>query len=202
MGGCGDGTRTVWGAGVAIQAPISPIPPARSRAAAGPSQPESRPPRLGEVLVSRGLLTESQVRHILAVQQEESRPFGLLAERIYGISPHDVESAWAEQYAAVSGRVDIFEEGIEETSLSYVTRRQAWQFKVVPLRMQKDVLTVATSPPYLARAMRFVSQCLTSPADVVLTSEGLLGEALAWCYPLGGLGPEDVSGDPFRTLLT
>ncbi len=165
------------------------------------NQDSCRPPRLGEVLVSRGLLTESQVAHILEVQQEEHRPFGLLAERIFGVPPHDVEAAWAEQFAAVSGRVDIFEEGIEESTLVYVTRRQAWQFKVIPLRLEREVLTVATSPPYLARAMRFVSQCLTAPADVVLTSEGLLGEALAWCYPLGGLGPDDVNGDPFRKLM-
>ena len=164
------------------------------------SMDSSRPPRLGEVLVSRGVLTLEQVEHLLAAQQEEHRPFGLLAERIYGVAPAVVESAWAEQYAALTGRVDIFDEGIEEGSLRYVTRRQAWQFKVVPLRARPEALTVATSPPYLARAMRFVSQCLAYPAEVVLTSEGLLGEALAWCYPLGGLGPSDVGRDPASML--
>ncbi|MCA9310440.1 MAG: hypothetical protein KDA21_04490 [Phycisphaerales bacterium] len=166
------------------------------------STDSSRPPRLGEVLVSRGVLTPEQVEHVLAVQQDEHRPFGLLVERIYGIAPSVVESAWAEQYAMLTGRVDIFDEGIEEESLRFVTRRQAWQFKVIPLRVRPASLTVATSPPYLARAMRFVSQCLTHPAEVVLTSEGLLGEALAWCYPLGGLGPEDVGRDPFQTLVS
>ena len=49
--------------------------------------------RLGEILIRQGVLTESQVNQILMTQRSSQRPFGLLAEQMFGLSPNAVERA-------------------------------------------------------------------------------------------------------------
>ena len=46
---------------------------------------------IGQLLVQQGVLTHKQVQHILEVQRLSHRPFGDLAERLYGVSPEAVE---------------------------------------------------------------------------------------------------------------
>ena len=64
---------------------------------------------IGELLVRQGVLTERQVQHILKVQKASHRPFGDLAERLYGIAPTVVEDAWVEQYVQAAGITDLEE---------------------------------------------------------------------------------------------
>jgi len=49
--------------------------------------------QIGQLLIEQGVLTQTQVQHILKVQKMSHRPFGDLAERLYGISPKAVEDA-------------------------------------------------------------------------------------------------------------
>src|SRR5690606_26278667 len=63
--------------------------------------------QIGQVLIEQGVLSEKQVAHILKVQKVSPRPFGDLAERLYGISPQAVEDAWVEQYVRIAGVVDL-----------------------------------------------------------------------------------------------
>ena len=62
--------------------------------------------RLGQLLVERGMLTEEQVGRVLAQQQETGEPFGVLAERLFGVEPEAIEEAWARQYAGLTRTVD------------------------------------------------------------------------------------------------
>jgi hypothetical protein len=68
---------------------------------------------IGQLLVEQGVLSEKQVAHILRVQKESHRPFGDLAERLYGINPRAVEDAWVEQYLRTTGTVDLNDVEIE-----------------------------------------------------------------------------------------
>ena len=164
------------------------------------SPDSSRPLRLGEILVARGLLTEPQVHEILDVQVTCGRPFGVLAETLFNVPAAEVESAWAAQLTMLADHIDISGVSIDNAALRLITRRQAWQFRVIPIACVEDIVTVATSQPYLPRAMRFISRCLDRPSDVVLTDEGQLGEALATWYPMGGLRPDQLGASPLDAL--
>ena len=48
--------------------------------------------RIGQMLVSAGLLNTDQVEAILRKQQSHPEPFGLLAQRLYGIDPSTIET--------------------------------------------------------------------------------------------------------------
>ncbi|HZW11323.1 MAG TPA: hypothetical protein VFF69_15575 [Phycisphaerales bacterium] len=142
--------------------------------------------RLGDVLVRMGVLSESEREEVLAAQRSSGRPFGVLAEELFGVSPRDVERAWAAQYAELSGRVDLGRQATDPDVLSLVERRQAYQFQVLPLRFEGRELVVATSESALPRAMRFAGWALGEACSFVVASDGELMDHLSRAYPARG----------------
>lgn len=146
--------------------------------------------RLGEILVSRGLLDAGQVEAVVAAQRNSSRPFGLLAEEMFGLSREAVEKAWVEQYAMLVQHIDPIKEKVDPGVLGVVSRRQAWQFQVLPVRVDGGEVMVVTSPEHLARAIRFATACLATPVFFVLADAHKVREAIDRYYPMR------VSGHP------
>lgn len=155
--------------------------------------------RIGEVLISRGTLTKGQVDAILEEQRRSHRPFGELAENMYGVDPTDIEQAWVEQYARLTRHVNAAEESIDPRAMKLVDRRQAWQFRVMPIRFDGRELMVATTVDNLCRALRFVTRCLGVPCYLVLTQAESLASALAKHFPLPGAASRTT--DDLMSLL-
>lgn len=143
--------------------------------------------RLGHVLVDSGVLTEEQVRAVLEHQQECHRPFGVLCEELLGIEPKVIEDAWARQYAMTTRTIDPRYEVFDADVRDLITRRQAWQFRVLPIRFDDCELMVATTAKHLSRALRFVQNTLGVPTYLVLAEPLALGNALCLHYPLPGM---------------
>ena len=140
--------------------------------------------QIGQVLVEQGVLTPSQVEHILAVQRANPRPFGDLAEKLYGISPKAVEDAWVEQYLRTVGVVDLAGQHVEVEALRLLNRRQAWQFHVLPLYRDGYEIAAATSKENLVRAVNFVTRKLDDPVYFVIAERQQLREFLMKHYPV------------------
>ena len=102
--------------------------------------------QIGQLLVEQGVLSDVQVQKILEAQKESRRPFGDIAERMFGIDPRAVEDAWVEQYLRIAGVVDLKDVKIETECLRKLNRRQAWQFHLLPTNREHDSLNLATSP--------------------------------------------------------
>lgn len=146
--------------------------------------------RLGDILVERGVLTQTQRDLIVEHQRLHPRPFGLLAEEMFGVSPRDVESAWAAQFARIAERVDAATERPGADALAMIETRQAWQFGVLPLRIEYEELVIATTEDRLARALRFSGWRVPMPCRFVLCDEEPLYDAMANHYPMAGLNAE------------
>lgn len=148
--------------------------------------------RLGQLLVDAGVLTNAQVEATLAHQQESGEPFGLICEREFGVSPIAIEEAWAAQYAHWTRHVDPAVEVYEPKALELVTRRQAWQFRVLPMRFDGRELMLATTPRHIRRGLRFANNVLGVPSYFVMAKPRELGLALCKHYALPGMTPESV----------
>ena len=149
------------------------------------------------------MLTEQQVREIVEHQRQKARPFGLLAERLFKVHPARIEEAWARQYARFTGEVDPSAECFDERAGELVSRRQAWQFRSLPVRFDDHGdLMVATTQAYLRRALGFATNVLGVPAYLVLATPDRLGQALCTHYPLPGMTPECVLDSGMDRLLT
>ncbi len=143
--------------------------------------------RLGDLLVARGVLSEDQRQRILHAQQHNARPFGELAERLFGVDPSHIEQAWAAQYARLAEHIDPRVTIPSREALELIERRQAWQFRVLPMRIDGHELVVCTAEAFLARALRFVGWRISGPCSFVMTDPIALGDALSIWYPMAGL---------------
>lgn len=143
--------------------------------------------RLGDLLVREGLLTEAQRDEILVEQRAGGGPFGLLAERMFGVGTQDVERCWSLQYAGLAEHVDPRTVEPQAAALSAISRRQAWQFGVLPLRFEGRELIACTTVEHLCRALRFVGWRVGPEVTFVLSDADALGEALSRHYPMGGM---------------
>ena len=148
--------------------------------------------KLGDRLVELGVLTGGQRDQILEAQRGRARPFGVLAEEMFGISPRSVERAWAEQIEALQTRIGISEIRPEPAALARLERRQAWQFRCLPLRHEDGALIVCTAPEHLPRASRFAAWRVDGPVHFVLASPEVLADALAEYYPMAQLRGDDA----------
>ena len=140
--------------------------------------------QIGQLLVEQGVLTQSQVDHILKVQKISHRPFGDLAERLYGINPKAVEDAWVDQYLRIAGIVDLDEVEIETECLRLLNRRQAWQFHLLPLNREDERLQMATSADNLVRSVNFATRKLDEPVHFLIAERAQLRAFLMKHYPV------------------
>lgn len=144
---------------------------------------------IGQLLVEQGVLTQGQVDHILRIQRVSHRPFGDLAERLFGIKPKAVEDAWVEQYTRTVGTIDLEDQIIEEECLRLLNRRQAWQFNALPLNRDVDTLNIATTRESLVRAVNFTTRAIDEPISFLLAERKQLREFLLKHYPV----PEHIA---------
>jgi hypothetical protein len=142
--------------------------------------------QIGQLLVEQGVLTEKQVQEVLELQKVSHRPFGDIAERLYGIDPTAVEDAWVEQYLRTVGVVDLDDQKVETECLRLLNRRQAWQFHTMPLNREHSSLNVATCAEALVRAVNFSTRTFDEPVYFLIAQRQQLREFLMKHYPVPG----------------
>jgi hypothetical protein len=150
------------------------------------------PMRLGDLLVRHGVLDDEQRDDVLRQQRISARPFGLLAEEMFGVDPRAVERAWAAQYADYAEEVDPEAERPTADALRVIEPRQAWQFGVLPLRIEHDELVLATTEGQLARALRFAGWRLPFQCRFAVCEEERLARAIERHYPMAGMTSETM----------
>lgn len=147
---------------------------------------------LGELLVSHNVITPAQRDLILAAQRDRGGAFGALAEEMFGVSPDAVERAWAEQYASIAPTIDPRSMRIPSDALEAINRRQAWQFRILPIERRDGGLIACTTQDSLVRALRFAGWRLGYSCQLVLAEPLALGEALCTHYPMAGMTAASV----------
>ena len=155
-------------------------PPSANR----PIFADAPPLKLGELLVRQGLLTDPQVAHLLDVQAAVHRPFGDLAERLYGVDPRAVADAWVKQFCDQTRERDVRHERVETDWLPLLQPRQAWQFRMMPLRREWDHLLVATDARGLLKAVNFAAAAFPMSPCFVLADAASLRAMLMRHYPV------------------
>lgn len=104
----------------------------------------------------------------------QDKPLGV-ADRKQGVS-------WAERYARLCEHREILAQEIERECAKLVTRRQAIQFGIVPIRWDEGHLEIATTREKVERAMGFCSHSVTRFCRLVLVDEGNLRQLIEQCY--------------------
>jgi len=155
---------------------------------------------IGKLLVNQGIISEQQVDEVLKRQQETHRPFGEIAEEMLGVKAKDIERAWTEQYAHTTRWLDPLTEPIDPGVREMVSRRQAWQFRVLPMGYDQAELMVCTTKDGLVRAMNFAARHIPMTCYFVLSELQPLAEALMRHYPMEGMSLDVLKGDGIASL--
>ncbi|MEM7229495.1 MAG: hypothetical protein AAF432_11850 [Planctomycetota bacterium] len=158
--------------------------------------------QLGQLLVQAGVMSQDQIEAALLEQARSGEPLGLICERRFSVAPDVIENAWADQYAQLTRTVDPATEYVDFETLELVSRRQAWQFGLIPMRFDGTELVLVTTQANLRRALRFANNILGVPAYFVLADPEALGQALARHYPITGLKADDLGDSaPSRRFI-
>lgn len=145
----------------------------------------SEPIRIGELLVEQGVLSEQQVFEVVEAQRRTGEPFGVIAERLFDVTSESIEKAWAEQYHRFTGDLDLSAERFDPRAMELVTRRQAWQFELIPIRFDHGgELLIAASQRRLPRAVTFVARQLEHVTFFRITDTEQLRTYLQRYYPM------------------
>lgn len=139
--------------------------------------------RMGELLIGEGLMTRQQVNEVLDRQKQCARPFGFLAEMMFGIRPEDIEKVWIAQYLSYDTSIDLDEQKIDIDALKAVNRRQAWQFGIMPLRREDAELYLATTSEGLPRAVNFAWRRIPDPVFFLIAKRPQLEAFIREHYP-------------------
>jgi hypothetical protein len=141
--------------------------------------------RIGEVLVRQGTLTPDQVRQITDAQLTSGRPFGDLAERLFGVDPRAVEDAWVTQFCSHAPTLDPADLPLDEDCLGRINRRQAWQFQSIPIGHTDDGhLQVLTHADNLVRGLNFAARTFDEPVMMLLAKRADVETLLTEHYPV------------------
>lgn len=156
--------------------------------------------RIGEMLVRMGVLERKQVEAVLEEQEHSGEPFGAIAERLFGVKPEQIECAWIEQ---TQERATLFDpdNGFDDDARELVVRRQAWQFGIVPLRLDDGHLVAATSRRQLPRAVRFATRVLRMPIQFEIADDETLAGLLAHQYPIRGMDKSMLDGSALARIF-
>lgn len=139
--------------------------------------------RLGTILRRHGQLRAAQVASILTKQAVSGRPFGELAQQMFGLDHRVIEQAWIEQYLQHGTEVDLHTQFMDRNVRGVVTRRQAWQFDLLPIRREDDQLMIATTARRLPRTVTFAWRRLREPVYLVVAPQAQLEHYLQMHYP-------------------
>jgi len=121
---------------------------------------EYRKKLLGRILREMGLISESQIQEALAIQRERGGALGeILVERGY-ISREDLTLALATQSGMEVVDLDSLE--VPAAIIGRVSSAIARAYRVIPVRFENDLLTVALADPTHLKTlddMRFLLSC-------------------------------------------
>jgi Type II secretion system (T2SS), protein E, N-terminal domain len=140
--------------------------------------------RLGQILTEQGVLRQDQVDHIVSVQRRVGRPFGDLAERLFGIDPKVIEDAWVRQYTQIMGPIDPATLAVDQECIALINRRQAWQFFIAPVHRSGEELLLITTAKNLVRASNFAAHVFPEATFFRISGEESMQRFLMKHYPV------------------
>jgi len=184
--------------------------------------------KIGQILVDLGYLTEDQLWDVLETQkQSPGEVLGQVAVRMGLVTPAQVTEALAEQWRMPT--INLNETSISPKVLELVPQTMSELYKIMPVSLKGDTLTIAMADPQNVAALddlrnflgfdirgavsspddveqaikRYYSEKEESIEDVISSLEDDSGEASKSRANAHDIGSEDelVNSTPIRKLL-
>jgi general secretion pathway protein E/type IV pilus assembly protein PilB len=151
---------------------------------------------IGELLVDKGMITRDQLDLALRRQKETGAMLGVVLLELGYIGEEEVFLPSLAGQLGV-GYVDLKAAEIRKEAIAKVPAKFAGHYKVIPVDLQGDVLTLATADPQNIAALDEIGLVANVKLDPVLASEKDILEAIRKHYGVGAETIESMMGhDP------
>ncbi len=146
--------------------------------------------KLGQILIDLGYLTDDQLWDVLEEQKQSSGLIGQVAVRMGMVTEGQVTEALAEQWGMPV--IDLAETNIPASVLDLVPQTMAEIYKIMPVSLRSDVLTVAMADPQNVGALDDLRNFLGHEVRGAVSSLADVEEAIAKYYADREESIEDV----------
>jgi type IV pilus assembly protein PilB len=149
-------------------------------------------PRIGDILLEHGLVSEGDLSRAVEVQQEKGGRLGqiLLDEGI--VSPVALLSSLARQFGVEL--VDLELEPVDPEAVSALSPALARRHRALPIRWDGEVLVVAMSNPADLMALDDIRAVIGRPVRPVMAETNQLQDAIArWSRDGGAAAPSTAA---------
>jgi hypothetical protein len=140
--------------------------------------------RIGEILKSRGLLNDEQIGKILERQKVTGESFGSLAATEFGVQEAELWRAWAMQIIEYCPRINPSTLKIPERALAFLSAREAWSYRMLPVDLNENELVIATTADRLPNAMAMAQIRSPVPAVFAVADRDELEETIRLVYKM------------------
>ncbi|MFY9253253.1 MAG: ATPase, T2SS/T4P/T4SS family [Fuerstiella sp.] len=146
--------------------------------------------KLGQILIDLGYLSDDQLWDILEEQKQSSGLIGQVAVRMDMVTEAQVTEALAEQWGMPV--INLAETNIPAAVLDLVPQTMAEIYKIMPVSLKNDVLTVAMADPQNVGALDDLRNFLGNEVRGAVSSLADVEEAIAKYYADREESIEDV----------
>ena len=146
--------------------------------------------KLGQILIDLGYLSDDQLWDILEEQKQSSGLIGQVAVRMGMVTEAQVTEALAEQWGMPV--INLAETNIPVAVLDLVPQTMAEIYKIMPVSLKNDVLTVAMADPQNVGALDDLRNFLGNEVRGAVSSLADVEEAIAKYYADREESIEDV----------
>ena len=139
--------------------------------------------RLGEILLEKQLIFPQALEHALMEQKKTGELLGRALIRLGYISERQLLEGLADhlQLPIVSLRQLM----IDDQVMKRVPARFAWHYRCMPVRLTGKTVTLAMADPLQVRPIDDLKVHYGLDADIVLSTEAEIQEAIQRCYGVG-----------------
>jgi type II secretory ATPase GspE/PulE/Tfp pilus assembly ATPase PilB-like protein len=149
--------------------------------------------RLGEILLARRLISPQALDQALKEQQQTGELLGQALIRLGCLTEHQLLEGLAEHLQLPI--VNLKNIAIDPQVVKTVPARFAWHYRCMPMRLAGKTVTLAMSDPLQVRPVDDLKVHYGLEADIVLSTEAEIQEAIQRCYGVGA----DTVGEILET---
>jgi type IV pilus assembly protein PilB len=147
--------------------------------------------RIGQILVDMGFIDDDQREMLLEEQQQQlGEKLGKIAEEMGLITDDQLAQALAEQMRLQV--IDLAEAKIPAKTLRLLSDTMAQLYRVIPVRFEDNVLTVATSEPQNLSVADELRTFLGYTIRLVVTTDREIKQGLDRYYNAAGESVESI----------
>ena len=154
-------------------------------------------PRLGELLVQKGLLSASQLAEAMTAQQRTHEYLGVILVRLGMLTEAQLMESLAEQLDLPFVR--LAEQPIDPTVLAKVPAKFASRYRLMPISFEQNALQIAIADPFDVQTLDELRLLLSCDIQPVLASQREIQDAIQRHYGLGASAVEQLLNADGRT---